>query len=415
MNNILKFIIVASGTAIGTGSNFFIQILLANKLTVNDYGVLTTILNVVNLLAPIVAFGVTNYLLKCYAEEGHETKKWYSSILVYNAISIFLCLFIFYFAIPNEMNFFIMMAFFIYMVSISLNNFTLLRFQIGDKFREYSFWVAFPNAIRFIILLIVGLVADYNLKNIGLSFSLGAILVVAYSMYSMFIMKNGNLNVKYAGNVVYYKEKNIIKLFEYTYPYGLAGMFYIFYYQIDIFILKYYVDYNVIANYSIALIFISAICLLPTIFYQQIFMPKIHHWAIVNKKYLATFYKKNIIYSLFFGILFYLIINFFILLILYVFFGNKYNSIAEFFYILSIIIPIKFLSQSAGAIMNIGNWIKIKIYIMGFATLLNLLLNILLIKRIGLYGAIYSTIATEIFLMVCFVVFLKFKLRDFYE
>lgn len=48
-------------------------------------------------------------------------------------------------------------------------------------------------------------------------------------------------------------------------------------------------------------------------------------------------------------------------------FNDKYTDILSFFYIISIIIPLKFISQSAGAILNINKWIKVKVYIMGGA------------------------------------------------
>ena len=228
-------------------------------------------------------------------------------------------------------------------------------------------------------------------------------------------MSKGHVNIKYRNSNNFDSDKSFSNLLKNSYPYGLSGIFYIVYYQIDIFILKYYVSYEDIAHYSISLIFISAICLLPTIFYQQIFMPKIHYWAINDKKYLEVFYKRNIIYSLILGVFFYILINASISTIITILFDDKYIGVLEFFYILSLIIPIKFLSQSAGALMNIGNWIKNKVYIMGLATLINVFLNLILIKNIGLYGAIYSTIVTELFIMVCFIIFLNLKFRGDYE
>lgn len=91
-------------------------------------------------------------------------------------------------------------------------------------------------------------------------------------------------------------------LIKYSYPYGLASLFYLIYYQVDIVVLKYYVSYKEIAYYGVSLIFVSAVCLLPTIFYQQVCMPKIHYWAINDKEKLEIFYKKNLIYSLLLGL-----------------------------------------------------------------------------------------------------------------
>ena len=141
--------------------------------------------------------------------------------------------------------------------------------------------------------------------------------------------------------------------------------------------MKYYVSYGEIAKYGVALIFISAICLLPTIFYQQVCMPKIHYWALNNENALENFYRKNLIISAFVGILFYCLINLFISYLISVTFNEKYNDILDFFYILSLIIVFKFISQSAGAVMSTNKWIKNKVQIMGVAAIINLFLNIL--------------------------------------
>ena len=122
MNNILKFIIVASGTAIGTGSNFLIQVFLANKLSVQEFGFFTSIFNIVNLLSPLISFGITNYLLKCYSEEGYNVKKWFNAILFFNLISVLITYSIFYFIYFKEVDLFTILMFFTFMLSISFNN-----------------------------------------------------------------------------------------------------------------------------------------------------------------------------------------------------------------------------------------------------------------------------------------------------
>lgn len=415
MNSLLKFMIVASGTAVGTGSNFLIQVFLANKLSVHDFGFFTSIFNVVNLLSPLVAFGITNYLLKCYSEEGINAKKWFNSIIWFNLISVLVVYLIFYFVFIGEISSLVILMFFTFMVSISFNNFTLLKFQVGGRFGKYALWSALPNLFRFVLVFLLLSFFNISVFNVGVAFFISSIFVLLYSFYSIYLMKNGQISLQYTANKHVDDNVNILNLLKFSYPYGLSSFFYLIYYQIDIFILKYYVSYEEIAYYGVALIFVSAICLLPTIYYQQVSMPKIHYWSVNNKENLEIFYKRNLFYSVAVGILFYIVLNSMLGILLKVVFGNKYTEILSFFYILSLVIPLKFVTQSAGAVMNISQWIKVKVFVMGFAAFFNLLLNVFLIKNIGLNGAIYSTILTELFIMFYFLIYLKFNFRRLRE
>ena len=415
MKNIIKFLIVAFGTVLGTGSNFLIQVFLANKLSVQDFGFFTSLFNIVNLLSPIIAFGITGYLLKCYSEEGVNTKKWFNSIIIFNVISVLVSFVIFNLFFLSEGNKLIILMFFLYMASISLNNFTLLRFQISENFTNYAFWLALPNFSRLVLVTLFIEFLGISVFGVGLLFSIASTCIIFYSFYSIFLLKEAKVFVKNTVNKKIDNDVDLKSLIKYSYPYGLASLFYLIYYQVDIVVLKYYVSYKEIAYYGVSLIFVSAVCLLPTIFYQQVCMPKIHYWAINDKEKLEIFYKKNLIYSLLLGLFFYVIINLIISDLISFVFNDKYIDILSFFYIISIIIPLKFISQSAGAILNINKWIKVKVYIMGGAAFLNLTINLILIKSIGLYGAIYATLVTELFLMICFILYLKFNFRKLYE
>ena len=66
---------------IGAGSGFLVQLYLAKQLSVNDYGIYTSIINLVNLIAPIIAFGVSSFLLRAYSEEGNHASKWMKSVI----------------------------------------------------------------------------------------------------------------------------------------------------------------------------------------------------------------------------------------------------------------------------------------------------------------------------------------------
>ena len=60
--------------------------------------------------------------------------------------------------------------------------------------------------------------------------------------------------------------------------------------------------------------------------------------------------------------------------------------------------------------MHTEGLVEIKVKVMGAAALLNIIINFVFIPRLGVTGAIISTITTEIFLLLSFHLVLNRKL-----
>lgn len=403
------------GAIFGLGANFLIQFYLARELTVSDFGIYTSIINVLNLSAPLVAFGVCGYLLKIYSTYGMRGRYWIKSIIKIILISI---IFLFiaiqtYFYLNDVVSIGVGVCYILYMLSVSLNPFTRLKYQVEGDYGKYSIWQILPNFIRLLFLIFVVFVFGISIENIGISYGLSSLFVLVFSLKSIKSMLKGDVNIKAVNSSsdLHIPKINIKEIIKNSYPYGLSGFFFLVYYQSDIFILTYYLDFKDVGNYGFAFMIVSAICIFPSLYYQSLCLPKLHKYAVSDLNKLKCFYNKNFkiiaIFGLFVSLLYYFLISRFI----EYFFDKKYEGALGTIEILSIYILLKFISLNADAIMNTGNLINIKVKIMFFAAIFNVIFNLIFIPSMGIMAAAYSTILTELILIILF----HLVLRNFFS
>lgn len=400
---------------IGAGSGFLVQLYLAKQLSVNDYGIYTSIINLVNLIAPIIAFGVSSFLLRAYSEEGNHASKWMKSVIQMLLITTTLGFTILqswsYYKNGFEYYFLIYCLFFVYMVSISYNSFTTLKYQLEENFKLLSVWQLAPKLLMLISLVIVLTLNKPSVYNVAIAYSLSGILVILMSFVSLNQMITGRLKLqtpydfKFDNNA-----RNIFSLLRNSYPYGLSGLFYLIYYQSDILILSYYLDYTEVGYYGFSLVFVTAVCLIPSVYYLTFRLKKVHILATTDINALKNSYKTHIKYSLLVGSGFFFIFIVCIKPFISIVFGNKYEPALYILYSLAAYIPIKFLTLNSDAIMHTKGLVEIKVKIMGVAALLNLLINFIAIPNIGTMGAVISTVLTELFLLFAFHITLNRRL-----
>ncbi len=400
---------------ISAGSGFLVQLYLAKKLSVYDYGVYTSIINLVNLIAPIVAFGIASFLLRAYSEEGNHASRWMRNVIQTLILTTTLAFIILqswsYYKNGFEFYFIIYCLFFVYMVSISYNSFTTLKYQLEENYRLLSLWQLAPKFLMLVMLVLILSTQPANIKNVAIAYSMSGSLIIIMSIISLKEMTNGKLKIynnseEKSNNT----EVSIYKLIKNSYPYGLSGLFYLIYYQSDILILSYYLDYIEVGYYGFALIFVTAVCLIPSVYYLTFRLKKIHILAKSDRKALKSYYQSHIKYSFIIGLLFLLILMVCIKPFIGIVFGIKYEPALNIIYVLGAYIPIKFLTLNSDSIMHTEGLVEIKVKIMGVAALLNILINFILIPEFGTMGAVVSTIATELFLLMCFYIVLKRKL-----
>ena len=163
------------------------------------------------------------------------------------------------------------------MISVSYNSFTTLKYQLEENYKLLSLWQLAPKFLMLVTLILVLTVKEPIIYNVAIAYSLSGIIVILMSLISLKQMASGKINIETPSEL---KESqfsaNIFSLLKNSYPYGLSGIFYLIYYQSDILILSYYLDYDEVGYYGFSLVFVTAVCLIPSVYYLTFKLKRIH-------------------------------------------------------------------------------------------------------------------------------------------
>ena len=92
------------GSLLGALVAFFIQVLIAKKLGVEEYGLFSAVLAVIALLIPLVGFGVSQFWLKAYGKEGGDAQRWLKTSFNFLVLSSLVVCFLYVFFIFRFFN-----------------------------------------------------------------------------------------------------------------------------------------------------------------------------------------------------------------------------------------------------------------------------------------------------------------------
>ena len=215
-------------------------------------------------------------------------------------------------------------------------------------------------------------------------------------------MRSGNIVLDFNNKDKYIENVSKIDLIRAAFPYGLTGIFYLIYMQSSIMVVTFIKGYEDVAYLGLALVFLTALCLIPSLFFQKLYMPKIYNWSNTDKIKLKNFYIKNKISWCILSILTIILYTIFIKYFFIDIFGFKYEDKIGVFYFLSLLVFIKYFTLNSGCIMNTDKLINIKAKIMTRAAIMNIIFSIVLVFCWGVYGAILALIVVEFFILLSF-------------
>jgi len=204
-----------------------------------------------------------------------------------------------------------------------------------------------------------------------------------------------------------------------SWPFGLAGLFHLVYFQSDIILVQYITGLEAAGVYNVAFTIMVAVLLFPGIIYQKFLLPKMHRWANHDRERFYQVYKQGNVIMLVLGLVAMLFIWTLGPWVVSLLFGEVYQEAIGLLMILGVSFPILFVASSIGATLVTQSHMKSKVKLMGLVAILNIVLNLVLIPDFGAEGAAIATVISNFVLLVVFyitaqkLVFRRERIKNF--
>lgn len=384
---------------------YFISFLiLARFLLVDEYGNIVLIFSVSNILLNILQIGLPIYFQRQSASINNIYKKDLNNALIYGFVSyilstiVVLSVLILLFDNTNYLLILIIHTFVYSYYFISIFNSILLG--KGKQKPQYQAYL-YSRAITVLIIVIFW----YIYMNIVLFIIVCTIGNILIAVYLYFYIYKSNLLSNSKRNIPSSSIKYLILV---SLPIGIAASSNFLYDKIDVIIISKIIDIQQVAFYNIAYGIFKSSQLLFAFFLITGFTRVSY---LSSRKYAVKLFLKK--YSVYIVVTSTVIAAFLFFLsgdIIKLIYGEKYFSSVVLLQMLSFaIIPLS-LNNLTGITMNGLCLFKENMYVMLSALLLNILLNVFLLQIVGIMGAVYATIITEIFILLFDLFYLGKKL-----
>lgn len=383
---------------------FIAFLILARYLLVEEYGNIVLIFSVSNILLNILQIGLPIYFQRQIAKTGKIAKKDVHNAIIYGFASyilstiIVLIVLILLFDNTNHLLILIIHTFVYSYYFISIFNSILLG--KGKQIIQYKSYL-YSRATTVLLIMVLW----FLYLDIVLFMIVCAISNISIAVYLYLYIYRSNLisNVKH--NVSSSSIKYLILV---SLPIGIAATSNFLYDKIDVIIISKIINVQQVAFYNIAYgIFKSSQLLFAFLLVTG--FTRVSYLS--SRKYAVKLFLKK--YSIYIFVISTLIAVFLFFLsgnIINVVYGEKYSSSIILLQMLSFaIIPLA-LNNLTGITMNGLCLFKENMYVMLSALFVNILLNVILLQIVGIMGAVYATIITEIFILLFDMFYLRKKL-----
>jgi O-antigen/teichoic acid export membrane protein len=374
--------------------------LIARVVGVEDFGKLTFSVTFTLLFLPFMNFGFDRLTILDVARDQSLIKKYFGNIVVTKVFISLIALALMWLII-NLMGYPNNTKLLVYELSIAtiLTSFTgfLNSIYRGIEKLEYESIVTFISNTVLIILTLFVLYLTHRIVVIGFVFLFSRLVAFVYSV-GIYKYKIGKLNFSFDYNYSKELSKKVL-------PFALFSVLTEILFAIDTVLLSYMRGDQFVGYYQASMKIIVALTVIPEILYSSFFPTLSKLYEIKNASEMIG--EKLMTILLYIGVPLTAII--FILadkIILFVY-GDSFSESIVIFKILSVALLLRFVIKGYETILFAIGKQTVIFYIVLFATVFNIILNILSIQRFGLLGAAYSSVATQIVIFAAYFFVMK--------
>jgi len=400
------------GSLAGAGFAFLVQVMLARHLGPSGFGVFSTAFSLSAIFIPLAGFGISQYWLKEFGKDGDlaigQVLPSLRLVLINTTLIISLIAIWGLFGHHEDLlKYTILIMSFYVAGQVSLELMTS-KLQLEEKYTKMALLQIAPHFFRFCIILTIILLANSYLTviNIALVYVLVSTFLVVFGILIMLKFAEGLVDLKghksFSDIESSSEPVQIEHIIHGSWPFALAGVFHLIYFQSDIILLNYMVGSEAAGIYNTAFMVIVLVLLFPSVVYQKFFLPKIHRWANHDHDLFYKFFKQGNVVMLVLGLLAMVTVWMLAPYIVPILFGEGYDDSVELLYILSTTLPILFLASNIGSVLLVKDNMRLKVKLMGLTAVVNIILNLILIPLYGMVGAAIATVVSNIFLLTLY-------------
>ncbi len=413
------------GSLVGALCAFLTQVILARQLGPSDFGLFSAALATVTLLTPIAGFGIAQYWLKVFGQEGWDAERWLPATFIFVGICVtftLVGLVGWAFIGPHDKT----MRLLLLVLSLCLIGQVMVelvssKFQLEEKYIFLSLWQLLPHLLRFLLvaLLAIWYVDFMNVQFAAFAYAAVSMFLIALAGVQLWKMIAGGVDLKghvRDGTNGHEQSLMIRTVFIEAWPFGLAGLLYMIYFQSGIIFVKYINGPEAAGIYNVAFTIMMATYLLPNVIFQKFLLPKIHRWANHDRKRFYHVYRKGNISMLILGLIAMCSIWLSAPSIIYFLFGDKYDEAIFLLNILAVSCPVYFVAISIGSTLATQEHMKKRVKYMGIVAIFNIVLNLVLLPIFGVAGAAVSVLLSNLALLIMYYRFSEnvvFKIEVF--
>lgn len=411
-------VIVFVGVFLSKLFAYIYRIVIARQFGPEVYGLYSLALIILGLFVAVSSFGLTEGLVRfipLYRGKKQINRIKYlikTLIIILILSSAVFSIFLFSFSnfislnIFHNENLIIFLKIFSFLIPLTILSTIFLNIlRSFEKIELYSFtWNILPNFVR-ISTVTIFIFLGFKTNAIIFSYFLSILIML---LVSYFLCKFKLPEI--FGYVEIKKEdkREIAKnVFSYSWPIMFSSLIANIFYWIDSILLGYFLGAQNVGIYNAATPLVGLMAFIPSIF-TQLFFPLItREFSKKNYNVIAGLSKQVGKWICILNLPLFLIMIVFPGTLLNLFFGEQYLSAASVLRILSIggfISSLTFLSTDLISMIGKSKLILANI---SLASLLNILLNILLIPKYGLNGAAIATSTVTILLSIVLLIEVK--------
>ncbi|MBI3035996.1 flippase [Candidatus Woesearchaeota archaeon] len=375
---------------------FVVMLYAARILSQEHFGKFSFALSFSFIAIVLADLGINTLLVREISRNKNLASKYFANAL-FAKITLSLIAYIVIVSILNLLNYpqdTKHIAYTIWLFAI-LSTFTELFYSIFRAF-EMMFYDAVLKILRMLILAFASLyvlIKGYGVFVFSYMFVIAELIVVAVALLialSKFVKLRIDIDILFIKSLI---KKSI--------PFGFAFVFGMIYFFIGSVMLSKIKGDVEVAIYSVAYNIALAILFIPTVYTNAIY-PVLSRYYKEGKAELKTLYERSFKYLYIIGLP--ISAGIFLLAdrIIYFFYGKGYSGSIIALQIIALYLFIKFINFLLGTVLSSIDQQGRRMLSQGVTALFSILLNLLLIPKMGYVGAAWSTFATEIFLFVIY-------------